>query len=121
MTLSNEAIGFLLVLGAGISTWIGGAVVFSQKLVGLANRRFLAAALAGSAGVMLYVSMVEIFVKSIDGFAQSKQVHGDADPRLYATLSFFGGFLINATLDKLGTSEPAHIDQPITELSSFAG
>lgn len=37
--------------------------------VKLASKRFLAGSLGLAAGVMLYVSLVEIFVKSVDSFS----------------------------------------------------
>ena len=46
-------------------TCLGAAVVFSPRLVSLANKKFLASSLAGAAGVMIYVSFVEIFQKSL--------------------------------------------------------
>lgn len=91
-----------LVCGAGAATAIGSAIVFFPSLVKLASRRVLAGSLGLSAGVMTYVSFVEIFVKSIDGFAESLIKVGmsedeilDAENKayIYATLSFFGGVL----------------------------
>ena len=52
-----------------------------------ANTKILAGALGVSAGVMLYVSFVEIFaIKSVEGFSE---VYGDRGST-YATLCFFG-------------------------------
>lgn len=85
----NVGIALALVCGAGAATALGAAVVFFPSLVKLASRRVLAASLGLSAGVMTYVSFVEIFAKSVVGFADS-----GIDPDLayiYATLSFFGG------------------------------
>lgn len=86
-----------LVCGAGAATALGAAVVFFPSLVKLASRRVLAASLGLSAGVMTYVSFVEIFVKSVDGF-----IGAGIDPDLsyiYATLSFFGGVLFMMVVD----------------------
>ncbi|CAB1111280.1 unnamed protein product [Ectocarpus sp. CCAP 1310/34] len=93
----NAPMAFVLVICAGLSTAIGAAVVFNQKLVKLASKRFLAGSLGLAAGVMLYVSLVEIFVKSQDSFAN----HGfsEADSYLYATLSLFGGVLLYKGID----------------------
>lgn len=79
--------------------------MFFPSLVKLASRRVLAASLGLSAGVMTYVSFVEIFAKSVDGFAQYLGVEeeGLSDEEVeekenaafvYATLSFFGGVLV---------------------------
>jgi ZIP family zinc transporter len=52
---------FSLTLMAGLSTGIGSALAFFAKTT---NTRFLTASLGFSAGVMIYVSLVEIFVKA---------------------------------------------------------
>lgn len=86
-----------LVFGAGAATAVGAAVVFFPSLVKLASRRVLAGSLGLSAGVMTYVSFVEIFMKSVGGFIDSGI---DEDMSyIYATLSFFGGVLTMMLLD----------------------
>jgi len=61
-----------------------------------ANTKILAGALGVSAGVMLYVSFVEIFaIKSVEGFGAR---YGDRGST-YATLCFFGGILATTLLD----------------------
>ena len=96
--LSKEAFGFLLVVGAGLSTCIGGAVVYFPSLFKLATPKALAASLGLSAGVMLYVSFVEIFAKSNSAFLDSGV--DEANAYTYATLCFFGGFVMMMILDK---------------------
>lgn len=99
----NLVPALLLVLGAGASTGIGAAVVFFPSLVKLANRRVLAASLGFSAGVMTYVSFVEIFGKAEESFVNAG--HEENTAYIYATLCFFGGvgtmLLLNATVDWL--------------------
>lgn len=57
----NTAVAFGLVTAAGLSTSIGAALAFVMpKRTGTTNL-FLAASLGSAAGVMLYVSFVEIF------------------------------------------------------------
>ena len=87
----NVGVALGLVCGAGAATGIGASVVFFPSLVKLASRRVLAGSLGLSAGVMIYVSFVEIFAKSVDGFALSG-IDDDLS-FIYATLSFFGGVL----------------------------
>ena len=105
--LSSSTVGlaFLVVILAGLSTGIGAAVVYFPKLVKLASRRVLASALGISAGVMTYVSFVEIFVKSVESFDEhllDNSSYGDDEDKrsgmanLYATLSFFAGVALNA-------------------------
>ena len=58
---------FLVTLGAGLATAVGAAVgLFARHT----NRQFLALALGFSAGVMIYVSFVEILPKAGDYVAQ---------------------------------------------------
>ena len=60
MTLSDAGLGFLLVTGAGMSTALGAACVFSERMVQLASKRVLAAALAWHADVREYLALVEL-------------------------------------------------------------
>ena len=55
-----------LTLFAGLSTGIGSLIGFMSKQF---NPRFLTIALGFSAGVMIYVSMIEIFVKARDSLS----------------------------------------------------
>ena len=98
MPLSRAELGFLLVCGAGSATGLGAAVVFSERLVKLASKRFLAGALGLSAGVMLYVSFAEILVKSQIAFEASSAL-GPGDAYLASTLSLFAGMALMALLD----------------------
>ena len=68
-------------------------------MINFASKKTLAASLGLSAGVMLYVSFVEIFRKSQSEFENAGSAESDA--YLYATLCFFGGFLSMLMIDKL--------------------
>ena len=58
MENSNFLLALTLTLVAGLSTGIGGAIIiFTKKL----SNKFLAASLGFSAGVMIFISLVEIF------------------------------------------------------------
>ncbi|MCK5168520.1 MAG: zinc transporter ZupT, partial [Bacteroidales bacterium] len=61
----NETVlfAFGLTLFAGLSTGIGSSLAFFTKTT---NTKFLSFALGFSAGVMIYVSMIEIFFKAKD-------------------------------------------------------
>ena len=98
MPLSRAELGFVLVCGAGSATGLGAAVVFSERLVKLASKRFLAGALGLSAGVMLYVSFAEILVKSQLAFEASSAL-GPGDGYTAATVSLFAGMALMALLD----------------------
>jgi len=93
-----ELLAFLLTILAGGCTGIGAAVVFSPKLIKLASKKVLAASLGLSSGVMLYVSFVEIFQKSVMAFSES---YGERKGYLYATITFFAGVLIMKLIDRL--------------------
>jgi ZIP family zinc transporter len=111
---TNEILfAFSLTLFAGLATGVGSALAFFTKQT---NTRFLTASLGFSAGVMIYVSMVEIFVK---GRAALESVAGPSLGYLYTTLAFFGGILIIAIIDKLVPSfENPHEVHDSSELMS---
>jgi ZIP family zinc transporter len=87
----NVAVAFALVCGAGAATALGAAVVFVPSLVKLASKRVLAAGLGLSAGVMTYVSFVEIFQKSYKAFLSAGYEEGHA--YTLATGTFFCGVI----------------------------
>jgi len=95
----NVGIAFALVIGAGLSTALGAAVVFFPSLVHYASRKTLAAGLGFSAGVMMNVSFIEIFQKSIGAFIDAG--HSDSKAFMYANLCFFGGVIIMVLLNHL--------------------
>lgn len=93
--MENILFAFLLTLLAGLSTAIGGLISALSKKE---NHKFLAVSLGFSAGVMIYVSMVEIFFKAKDALVQDL----GAKPGYWVTAAaFFGGILIVAIIDKL--------------------
>ncbi len=92
---STVLLAFGLTLFAGLATGLGSLLAFTAKPT---NHKFLSVALGFSAGVMLYVSFVEIFVKSRQSLsAATNEVTGYQ----LATLAFFAGILLVALLDKL--------------------
>jgi len=95
MDFDTIAFAFGLTLFAGLSTGIGSAIAFFAKKT---NTGFLSAALGFSAGVMIYVSFVEIFVKAR---AEITSELGATQGYVVTTLAFFGGILFIAIIDKL--------------------
>lgn len=91
----NVLFALLLTLFAGLSTGIGSLMAFLSKEF---NKKFLSAALGFSAGVMIYVSFVEIFVKAKDSLTA---FYGAKLGYTYTTISFFAGIAIIAIIDKL--------------------
>lgn len=92
LDLDNTGLAFLLATAAGLSTSLGAAAVFNERLVQIASKSVLAAGLGFSAGVMLYVSFVEILVKANGAFHD----HGLSDNMSYvaATVCLFAGMAL---------------------------
>lgn len=84
-----------LTVFAGMATGIGSAIAFLAKRT---NYRFLSIATGFSAGVMLYVSFVEIFYKGVDSLVKS---YGDPLGHWMNVLSFFGGMALIGLIDAL--------------------
>jgi ZIP family zinc transporter len=88
-------IAFGLTLFAGLSTGVGSALAFFAKKT---STRFLSIALGFSAGVMIYVSMVEIFRKALDSLVEEL---GRRPGAWLTVASFFGGIALIALIDRL--------------------
>lgn len=99
LELSTVLFAFGLTVLAGLSTGIGSCIAFFAKRT---NTRFLCLALGFSAGVMLYVSFVEILVKARDALAEA---WGTGPAGWGAMLGFFGGIALIAAIDKLVPSD----------------
>ena len=95
METSTILIAFGLTLFAGLSTGIGSAIAFFARKT---NTRFLSVALGFSAGVMIYVSFVEIMVKARTELVAE---HGIVQGNWFTVAAFFGGILFIALIDKL--------------------
>ncbi|MBN2695191.1 zinc transporter ZupT [bacterium] len=95
--MTTEAIlfAFGLTLIAGLSTGIGSLMAFLSKNF---NPKFLSIALGFSAGVMIYVSLVEIFSKAKESLIESL---GERTGYWFTIIAFFGGILLIAIIDKL--------------------
>lgn len=95
MDSGNILFALGLTLFAGLSTGIGSVMSFMSKKF---NPKFLAGSLGFSAGVMIYVSLVEIFVKAKDSLTLA---HGVKTGNLYTVLAFFSGIALIALIDRL--------------------
>lgn len=93
--IENFWFAFGLTLAAGLSTGIGG-------LVSVASRRtsatFLSISLGFSAGVMLYVSLVEILPKAHAAISEETD---RAAAGWWAVAAFFGGIALIGVIDRL--------------------
>ena len=96
MASSPVAVAFTLTLLAGLATGIGSALALLARRT---NTRFLSAALGFSAGVMVYVSFVEILA---DARAEPRRRARRSGQASWATvLAFFGGIGLTALIDRL--------------------
>lgn len=87
-------LAFLLTLLAGLSTAIGGAIGLLAKRT---NTKFLALALGFSAGVMIYVSFVEILRKALESLTEEL---GELSGSWLTAAAFFGGIIFIALIDR---------------------
>jgi len=115
----NLGLAFALVTGASLSTSLGAGLVFFDKCVTQANQTVLASCLGLSAGVMLYVSFVEIFLKSVADFVACECLWESTDPQnpanVMAAVTFFSGVLcflcVNSIVHQLQKEDPTSHDQ----------
>jgi len=84
-----------LTLLAGLSTGIGSALAFFAKRT---STRFLSLALGFSAGVMIYVSFVEMFPAAKDHLSSAL---GAVAGTWITVIAFFGGIAVVALIDRL--------------------
>jgi ZIP family zinc transporter len=104
----NVLIAFGLTLFAGMATGIGSVLAFTAKRD---NYRFLSIATGFSAGVMLYVSFVEIFFKGADALAET---YGSYWGNWINAGAFFAGIFLIALVDNLipAAENPHEVHSP---------
>jgi len=90
----NILLAFGLTIFAGLSTGIGSLLAFFAKRT---NTKFLSVALGFSGGVMIYVSFVEIFHEANNSLIGAL---GHGVGSWVSVISFFGGILLIALIDK---------------------
>lgn len=95
----------LVCLAAALATTLGAFTVFTSRE---SNPRVLAFGLAFAGGAMVYISMVEIFWKSMSSFSD---IFPDKIAYSHATLAFFAGIMLLVLIDRL-------IPNPHNELTS---
>lgn len=93
--ISSILQAFALTLAAGLSTGIGSSIAFLSKKE---NRLFLSVSLGFSAGVMIYVSMIEMFPKAQTDLSS---VYGQRMGSALTVLSFFAGMALIAIPDRI--------------------
>lgn len=97
--LNTILFAFLLTLFAGLATGVGSTIAFFAKRT---NTKFLTVSLGFSAGVMIYVSFVEIFVKGREVLVESM---GERQGWWVAVLAFFAGIALIGIIDRLIPSQ----------------
>lgn len=106
--MGNVFWAFMLTLIAGLSTGIGSLIALFSKT---SNTKFLSVSLGFSAGVMIYVSMIEIFFKAQNALSVT---FGEKTGTLVTIMGFFGGMLLIGLIDRLIPSDknPHEIKNP---------
>lgn len=111
MEFSSVLFAFSLTLFAGLATGIGSALALLTKRT---NTRFLSLSLGFSAGVMIYVSFVEILVKAKDALVLAL---GEVTGAWVTVGGFFFGILVIALIDNLiPTTENPHEVHTVEEM-----
>ena len=97
MNFSTHAIlaAFTLTLLAGLSTGIGSVIAFLSHET---NKRFLSIALGFSAGVMIYISFVELLPAARTSLEETINMRCAT---IITTIAFFVGIAIIAIIDKI--------------------
>lgn len=90
---SNVFSALMLTVFAGLSTGIGSVIALFTKRT---NTKFLSLSLGFSAGVMLYVSMIEIFSKAKDYLTNA---NGYLFGYWLCVIAFFAGIIVIAFID----------------------
>ncbi|KAL1527485.1 hypothetical protein AB1Y20_016150 [Prymnesium parvum] len=112
----NIPSAIIVSIGAGLATSLGGALVFFPDfLKRVPQTTILGISLALSAGVMMYVSFIEIFAKALDKIsADCSFSYGSAVA--LTTVMFFAGMLACVLLEllvhKIAHKEDAHLGCP---------
>ena len=113
MEPNNWILALSLSLFAGLSTGIGGLFVLLFRTT---NKKFLSVALGFSAGIMIFISFMEILPDAKTNLISSlgKNVGG-----WITIVAFFGGILLIAAIDKLiPAGENPHEMHSIEEVES---
>lgn len=92
--MNSVVFAFLLTLFAGLATGIGSLLALLTKRT---NTKFLSVSLGFSAGVMIYVSMIEIFVKARESLVA---VLGERGGSWLTVVGFFAGMMVIALIDR---------------------
>ncbi len=93
--MNNVVFAFMLTALAGLSTCIGSLIAFFAKKT---SKKFLSVSLGFSAGVMIYVSLIELFPMSVEFIMNT---NSERKSLFLTIVSFFGGMIIMLLINKL--------------------
>lgn len=111
--MNNILFAFGLTILAGLSTGIGSSLAFFTKKT---NTKFLSISLGFSAGVMIYVSMIELFSQAKDTLTAELGLRKGS---WVTVIAFFGGMLLIALIDNLVPSgENPHNVHKVEDIDS---
>ena len=114
--MENFWFAFGLTVIAGISTGIGSFMAFFTRKT---NTKFLSLALGFSAGVMIYVSMIEIFSKAQDALTEAL---GFSKGSWITVISFFSGMLLIGLIDRfIPSGDNPHEVQKVEKIEELEG
>jgi ZIP family zinc transporter len=88
-------LAFAVTLGAGLATGIGSAIAFFAKTT---NKSFFAISIGFSAGVMIYLSFVEILPKATSYLAE---YFSEVQAAAFAAAALVSGLILMAIIDAL--------------------
>ena len=116
MTDGSFINALLLTLIAGMATGVGGAIIMFVKKF---SPKILSASLGFSAGVMILISLVELFPEARHSLGL---LHGEKLGMFYTLLAFFGGMGIIALIDHLVPSyeNPHEVNELTIEVHNAA-
>jgi len=92
--MSSTAIAFIATIIAGLATGVGSAIALLAKRP---TSRFISISLGFSAGVMIFVSLAELFTDSV---RQLTELYGHRGGYWAAIVAFFGGMGLIFAIDK---------------------
>lgn len=115
MITQNLSIAFGLTIFAGLSTGIGSAMAFFARRT---STRFLSTSMGFSAGVMIYVSLVDIFPQAKTDLVAEL---GLAKGYWLTVGAFFAGIFVMAIIDKLIPAADNPHELRRVEISDYPG
>ena len=102
LSLSSIILALGLTLIAGLSTGLGSLMSFFAKAQ---NTKFLSTALGFSAGVMVYISFLDLMPGAVDDLAADF----GSSAGLIATIAFFAGIAMIALIDFFIPQSPGRL------------